>query len=241
MCDVIAETLFSVRFHSCKKTVEKENFEKQLSSPEYGDNMYESQENFFEENTDSDIGELNDLIGNLHPYCYEPEKDAIESSGSDSDTNEDESSEEGNVSPNNAEINRTGHKDWYICGRCKKEIREIDSLCCQEVAAISEENFERNQCITMSKQFQTLCMEKLVLINVFVGLHEAKRDPFEKENKIKNRSLRLAAYKQFVWWIYQSLGKGNRRVLPSCVLWKIRQHYPEANGQYVLFNEGEKD
>ena len=29
---------------------------------------------------------------NLHPYCYEPEKDASESSGSDSDTNEDERS-----------------------------------------------------------------------------------------------------------------------------------------------------
>ena len=23
-------------------------------------------------------------------------------------------------------------------------------------------------------------------------------------------------------------------------LWKIRQHYPEANRQYILYNEGEK-
>ena len=49
-----------------------------MSSPEYEDNVYESQENFFEENTNSDIDELNDLthsfpmrtnglIGNLHP------------------------------------------------------------------------------------------------------------------------------------------------------------------------------
>ena len=68
-----------------------------------------------------------------------------------------------NFSPNNAEISRTGHKDWSICGRSKKEIREIDCLCSQEVAAISEENFEGNQCRTMSQQFQTLCLEKLVL------------------------------------------------------------------------------
>ena len=47
------------------------------------------------------------------------------------------------VSSNNAEI-RAGHKDWCICGCCKKEIREIDCLCCQEVAAISEDNFEGN-------------------------------------------------------------------------------------------------
>ena len=51
-----------------------------MLSLEYEDNMRESQENLFEESTDSDIDEINDLIGNLHPYCYEPKKDAIESS-----------------------------------------------------------------------------------------------------------------------------------------------------------------
>ena len=66
-----------------------------------------------------------------------------------------------------------------------------------------------------------------------VELHEAKGDPFEKENKIKNRSLRFAAYKQFIWWIHQRLWKGSWRILPSCDLWKIRQHYLEANEQYV--------
>ena len=60
-----------------------------MSSPEYEDNMYESQENSFEENTDLDIDKLNHLIGNLHLYFCEPEKDASESSGSNSDTNED--------------------------------------------------------------------------------------------------------------------------------------------------------
>ena len=48
-----------------------------------------------------------------------------------------------NVSSSNAEI-RAGHKDWCICRCCKKEIRVIDCLCCQEVAAISEDNFEGN-------------------------------------------------------------------------------------------------
>ena len=81
--------------------------------------MFESEENSFEGHTDSDIDELSDLIGNLHQYCYEPEKDASESSGSDNDKNEDESSEGESVPPNNVEINRAGHKDWCICGYCK--------------------------------------------------------------------------------------------------------------------------
>ena len=57
-------------------------------SPEYEDNAYKSQENFFEEDTDSHINKFNDLIGNLHPYCYEPEKDASETRGSDNDANQ---------------------------------------------------------------------------------------------------------------------------------------------------------
>ena len=60
--------------------------------------------------------------------------------------------------------------------------------------------------------------EKLVLKNVFVGLHEAKGDLLKKENEIKNRPLHFATWLQFVWWLYQRLGTANRKVLPSCVL-----------------------
>ena len=83
---------------------------------------------------------------------------------------------------------------------------------------ILEEKFEGNQCITMSKHFQTFYLEKLVLKNVFVGLHEAKGNQLEKEIEIKNRQLHFTTWKQLVWWLYQRLGAENRRVLPSCVL-----------------------
>ena len=70
-----------------------------MTSPEYEDNVYESQGNFFEENADSDINKPNDLIRNLCHYFYEPEKDARESSGSDSNTNEDESIKKKTILP----------------------------------------------------------------------------------------------------------------------------------------------
>ena len=76
---------------------------------------------------------------------------------------------------------------------------------------------------------------------MLVGLHETRGDPLEKNTNIQNRSLRFAAYQQFIWWIFQYLGKGNRRVIPSCVVWSIRKHFPEANGQYTWFEEGERD
>ena len=80
-----------------------------------------------------------------------------------------------------------------------------------------------------------------MLKNVLVGLHETRGDPLEKDGKLSNRSLRFVAYKQFIWWVFERLEKNNRRVIPSCVVWAIRKLYPEANGQYVRFNEGEID
>ena len=55
------------------------------------------------------------------------------------------------------------------------------------------------------------------------------------------RSFCYASYKQFIWWIYRRLGKNNRRVIPSCALWKIRESFPEESGNYVPDCEGEKD
>ena len=36
---------------------------------------------------------------------------------------------------------RAGNKDWCLCETCQVEDRELDCLCCQEEAAISDEKF----------------------------------------------------------------------------------------------------
>ena len=86
-----------------------------------------------------------------------------------------------------------------------------------------------------------LCLNKAILKKALVGLHETRGDPLENDKDLQNRSLRFAAYKEFIWWIFQHLGKGNRRVIPSSVVWSIRKLFPEADGQYTRFKEGERD
>ena len=47
--------------------------------------------------------------------------------------------------------------------------------------------------------------------------------------------------KQFIWWIYQHLGKGRWRVIPSCVLMAIHGTFPEEDATYITYNEGDLD
>lgn len=42
--------------------------------------------------------------------------------------------------------------------------------------------------------------------------------PQEEEEADENKAMRHAAYRQFVLWQFGKLGKGDRRVIPSCCI-----------------------
>lgn len=55
------------------------------------------------------------------------------------------------------------------------------------------------------------------------------------------RSYRYASYRQFTWWIHGWLGKKIHRVIPSCAVSKIRGTFPEEDGVYVGYQQGDDD
>ena len=84
-----------------------------------------------------------------------------------------------------------------LVGIVKMKKKEIDCLCCQEVDALNGIFYnEQVKCVVICEEFQTLCLNKVVLKNVLTGLHKTRVDPIE--DNFSNRSLRYAAYKQFI-------------------------------------------
>ena len=43
------------------------------------------------------------------------------------------------------------------------------------------------------------------------------------------------------FWVHNYLGKGVRKVIPSCAAWKIRKEYKADNDVYVPFMEAKED
>ena len=52
-------------------------------------------------------------------------------------------------------------------------------------------------------------------------------------NTIDNRTLRHSTYKLFIYSKYGFLGKGNRIKIATCVVDRIRQKWPDPNGEYT--------
>ena len=77
-----------------------------------------------------------------------------------------------------------------------------------------------------------VCLSKPVLDTALVVFNYFRGDSIES---INNKSYRFPGYKQYIFWVYNYLGKGVREVIPSCAVWKIRNEFKSGNNLYVPF------
>ena len=87
------------------------------------------------------------------------------------------------------------------------------------------------RCITSFVTFHNTCTDREVLVLAI----RARCDIRVDDPDYSTNSYRKAAYRQYILWRYKKLGRGNRRVCPSCVVLTIRHIYPANDGTYMGF------
>jgi P2X purinoceptor 7 len=96
---------------------------------------------------------------------------------------------------------------------------------------VEEKCCGRSRCVTAYNIFYKIVLDPHVLGVAILNRVDIRADPAD----FSDRSYRKAAYRQYILWAHKHLGRGNRKVAPSCVVKKIRRHFPSATGQYMGF------
>ena len=126
------------------------------------------------------------------------------------------------TSPDPEYFTRDPIPEWCICGRCRQMDLPVENICCQDA-----------KCITTYDHFHLLCLNHPVLTTAIHSRCDIRADPID----YSPASYRKAGYRQFILWQDGYLGRGNRRVIPSCAVWAIRDWYPAPDGHYMGFKE----
>ena len=92
---------------------------------------------------------------------------------------------------------------------------------------------KKRDCVTLAQRFYKLCLDPDILQLCILNRADIRNDPADNST----RQFRKAAYRQFILDKYGYLGRGNRKVVPSCVVWKVHSRYPSPTGVYMGFRD----
>ena len=109
---------------------------------------------------------------------------------------------------------------WCVSGVCRRMPSEEENVCCK-----------KRTCVTSYVMFNTICIDREVLQLAIRARCDIRAD----EPDDTTQSCRNSAYWQYTLWKYAKLGRGNRKILPSCIVLSITQAYPAPDGNYMGF------
>lgn len=111
---------------------------------------------------------------------------------------------------------------WCLCGRCQPMPTPQENLCCKS-----------RPFITTTEMFETVVLNRDILSVAIVHRSDVYSDNYRYEPSDYHK----AAYRQWTMWRCGYLRRGNRRVIPSCVVWCVQDKYPAPDGNYLGFKE----
>ena len=134
--------------------------------------------------------------------------------------NEDGSIPESPPSPRQPPLQ--GTPDWCRCGKCRQMDNPVEHVCCRSTP-----------CVTTSDLFYDICLSRHVLS---VGKIN-RSDFFGDEPEFSPVNYRKVAYRQYIMYQHRYLGRANQKVVPSCIVWKVRDNFPAPDNNYLGFKE----
>ncbi|XP_039527420.1 P2X purinoceptor 7-like isoform X2 [Pimephales promelas] len=115
---------------------------------------------------------------------------------------------------------------WCVCGHCRDMTTDIEKVCCRQT---------HEHCISNMAYMAYYVLDEGVLRLARGAWNDIFAINDHQEPGEEQRQYRHSAYRQFVLWQHGRLGIGNRVVIPSCCVWKIRDCFPDPRGQYTGF------
>ncbi|CAM4732658.1 unnamed protein product [Leuciscus chuanchicus] len=112
---------------------------------------------------------------------------------------------------------------WCVCGHCQDMATDIEKVCCRQTP---------EHCISNMAYY---ILDEGVLRLARGAWNDIFAINDHQEPGEEQRQYRHSAYHQFVLWQHGRFGIGNRVVIPSCCIWKIRDSFPDPRGQYTGF------
>ncbi|XP_063407908.1 P2X purinoceptor 7-like [Mytilus trossulus] len=156
----------------------------------------------------------------IRPYQFEP---LLVENNQEEDINS--SSEESDIDDLSSNVDRLVNTNWCDCGNCNSMTTADECVCCSDISAVSYlMQPDDLNCITEHEVFIANCLNRHVL-QVSMYAYMEHIGPFD-DNEPINEKYRFMAYRRFVQWIWHRLGRHNRKILPACVVKKIRDSFP---------------
>ncbi|XP_028412528.1 uncharacterized protein LOC114535412 [Dendronephthya gigantea] len=192
----------------------------------------------------------NNQVEEVLPYQFEPEPGLnANNSSEDSDSDESQSSDEEVDHAFEVENAWRLHSlSWCKCGHCTLKPKAIESFCCHEKALeyeeydalLTEAEAQGERCLTTHSDFKANMLSEGVL-KVDVCRYLEDNWPLDDDDLGRMHKLyRRVAYQRCSRWVFQILGKKNRRPLPACVYTTIRDRFSSHDGVYTHFKYAKK-
>lgn len=110
---------------------------------------------------------------------------------------------------------------WCQCRKCHVMPPPCENVCCKQVP-----------CVTTLDVFKTNVLNTDVLSIALVSRYDDLADTAEYTPAAYQKT----AYRQWTMWQHRYLGR-NENVVPSCVVWAVRNKFPDPDGNYQGFKE----